>query len=92
MLQRVKVTDRRMKTSPYSTAWSHRMPNPLIAPVAAWAGRLRFPRLLLITGALWATTLVVPDPIPLLDEIVLTFATLTLASFKRRRQPVLDPD
>jgi hypothetical protein len=68
------------------------MPNPLIAPVAAWAGRLRFPKLLAITVALWAVTLVVPDPLPFLDELLLTFGAVTLARFKRRREPALDPD
>lgn len=63
------------------------MPNPLIAPVTAWGSRLRFPKLLAITGALWLVTMVVPDPLPFIDELVLTFGALALASFKRRRDP-----
>ena len=61
------------------------MPNPLTAPLVQFASRLRFPVLFTITLVLWAITLLVPDPIPFLDEIVVGLVTLLLASWKRRR-------
>jgi hypothetical protein len=47
--------------------------------------RLRFPYLALITGLIFLTTLVVPDPLPFVDEILLGLGTLLLASWKQRR-------
>jgi hypothetical protein len=46
---------------------------------------LRFPQLLVLTAVVWIVTLVVPDPLPFLDEILLGLGTLLLASWKRRR-------
>lgn len=61
------------------------MPNPLTAPLVQFASRLRFPVLFTITLTLWAITLLVPDPILFLDEIVVGLVTLLFASWKRRR-------
>jgi hypothetical protein len=61
------------------------MPNPLVYPLLRWARRLRFPRLLAITGTLFALTLVIPDPLPLVDELLLGLATLVLVNWKRDR-------
>lgn len=66
------------------------MPNPLISPFLAWARRLRYPTLFKITALLFAVNVVVPDAIPLIDEILLGLATLLLASWKDRNAPV-DP-
>jgi hypothetical protein len=46
---------------------------------------LRFPQLLVLTALVWIITLVVPDPLPFVDEILLGLGTLLLASWKRRR-------
>ena len=56
----------------------------------AWLSRLRSWQLFLLAGALFVTDLVVPDPIPLIDEIMLGLATLLLGRWKRRRD-VIDP-
>jgi hypothetical protein len=62
------------------------------APRAAGVGwlvgrlsRLRFPTLFAIAAALFVATLVVPDPIPLADELLLGLATALLASWRKRR-------
>lgn len=47
--------------------------------------QLRFPQLLVLTAVVWVITLLVPDPLPFLDEILLGLGTLLLASWKRRR-------
>lgn len=67
------------------------MPNPLIAPLLAWARRLRHPTLFKIVAVLFAVNLVVPDAIPLIDEILLGLGTLLLANWKDRKAPIV-PD
>ena len=57
----------------------------LTGPLLNWAKRLRFPWLLAITATLFSVTLVVPDPIPFVDEILLALGTLLFASLKQRR-------
>jgi hypothetical protein len=66
------------------------MPNPISLGLLSWAGKLRFPVLFKLTAALFLITLVLPDPIPFVDEILFGFSTLLLASWKKRKPPV-DP-
>ena len=63
------------------------MHNPIKRVVLAYAGRLRFPSLFLITLALFGIDLVVPDPVPFIDEIMLGLMTLLFASWRKRRDP-----
>lgn len=49
------------------------------------AGRLRFPALFILTAALFVVNLVVPDPLPFVDEILLGLVTLLLGSWKDRK-------
>jgi uncharacterized membrane protein YccC len=63
------------------------MPSLLLAPVLNWARRLRFPRLLALTATLFVVTLVVPDPLPFVDELLLGLGALLFASWKQRRAP-----
>lgn len=44
-----------------------------------------FPQLLALTAGLFLLDLVVPDPIPLADELLLGLATLLLANLRKRR-------
>lgn len=67
------------------------MANPIKRALLAYAGRLRFPTLFLITLGLFAVDLVVPDPIPFLDEIMLGLGTLLFASWRNRRDPSPNP-
>ncbi|HEX5754723.1 MAG TPA: DUF6116 family protein [Arenimonas sp.] len=64
------------------------MPNPLIAPVVAYLGRLRFPVLFALTAGLALLSWLVPDPLPFLDEIVTALAVVLLANW---RKPKGDP-
>lgn len=59
-----------------------------IGPLLAWARTLRYPTLFKLTSALFLLTLVLPDPIPFLDEIVLGLSTLLLANWHQRKRPV----
>jgi hypothetical protein len=59
-------------------------------PVIAWASRLQFPKLLMVTAALFFVDLIVPDFIPFIDEILLGLTTMVLASIKKRRGDVLE--
>ncbi|NDK38590.1 hypothetical protein DT603_07015 [Pseudoxanthomonas gei] len=63
------------------------MATPFLLPILNWARRLRYPTLFKITAALFAITLVVPDPIPLVDEILLGLGALLLANWKNRKNP-----
>ena len=56
-----------------------------VGGILGWARKRRFPTLLLITGGLFVVDLVVPDVVPLIDEILLGLATLILARWKDRR-------
>lgn len=59
------------------------MPNPLIAPLLRWLSRLTYPRLFVVTAALFVLDTLVPDVIPFADEILLGLATLLLARWKK---------
>lgn len=58
---------------------------PLVAFLVRYLGRLRFPYLLVVTATLFVVDLLVPDVIPLVDEVLLGLATLLLATWKKRR-------
>jgi hypothetical protein len=62
------------------------MANPLTRPLLRWAEGLRFPRLAMITAALFIADVLLPDFIPFVDEILLGLGTLLLANIKRRKQ------
>lgn len=57
--------------------------NPLLAPLMRWLGRLSHPRLFMVAAGLFALTVVVPDPIPFVDEVLFGIATLLIAGRKR---------
>ena len=59
------------------------MPNPLLAPVLGWFGKLSYPRLFLVTAALFVADMLIPDIIPFADELLLGLGTLLLANWKR---------
>ena len=53
--------------------------------VLGWLSRLRSWQLFAVAGALFVGDLLVPDPIPFIDEIMLGLITLMLARWKGRR-------
>lgn len=59
------------------------MPNPLLAPLLRWFGRLSYPKLFVLTAVLFVGDVLVPDVIPLVDELLLGLGTLLLANWKR---------
>src|SRR3546814_13951594 len=61
------------------------MPNPLLAPLMRWFGRLSYPKLFLLPAALFAGDVLVPDMIPFVDELLLGLGTLLLANWTRVR-------
>ncbi len=70
------------------------MANPLLLPIIDWARKLRFPTLFKLTAGLFLLSLLVPDPLPFLEEILLGLGALLLANWKdRRREPpaVVEP-
>ncbi|HET6631772.1 MAG TPA: DUF6116 family protein [Rhodanobacteraceae bacterium] len=60
------------------------MANPVRRLVNRFVTRLRFPQLFAMTAVLFLIDLVVPDPIPFLDEILLALATALFGSWRRR--------
>ena len=53
---------------------------PLISAILQFADGLKFRQLFLITAALFLLNLIIPDPIPFFDELILgLLATLALA-------------
>lgn len=63
------------------------MINPLLPALLQWASKLRFPTLFKIAAALFALSLLIPDPVPFLDELLLGLATLLFANWKNRKLP-----
>jgi hypothetical protein len=61
------------------------MTNPVSTIVRRSTSRLRYPKLLALTGALFVIDLFVPDVIPLADEILLGLGTLVLTRLRTRR-------
>lgn len=59
------------------------MPSPFSAPLVAWLSRLSYPRLFVIVATLFGINLLIPDPILLIDEVLLGLATVMLARRKR---------
>ncbi len=56
---------------------------PLIAGILRFASGLKFRQLFLVTAALFLLNLVIPDPIPFFDELILGLLALLFASWKR---------
>ena len=55
-----------------------------LALLGRYGARLRFPHLLVLTGALFAVDLLLPDGLPFLDEIVLGLLATLFATWKKR--------
>jgi len=63
------------------------MANPLLLPLLNWARGLRYPTLFKLAAFAFAISVLFPDPIPFIDEIVLGLGTLLLANWKHRKAP-----
>jgi hypothetical protein len=65
--------------------------SPIIAALERFLPGLKYPYLFLILGGLLAADLVLPDPIPLFDELGLAILTLLVGAWRTRREPDLPP-
>lgn len=79
-----------------STATMSGMSSPARSPIAAMIERvlpgLKYPYLFAILAVLLGLDLLVPDPIPLLDELGLAVLTLLVGSWRKRRPEPVAPD
>lgn len=51
------------------------------------ASRLRFPWLFAATVLLFVVSLLVPDPLPFVDELLLALVALLFAAWRKRKDP-----
>lgn len=65
--------------------------SPLAALIQRFLPRLRYPYLFLILGGLFLVDLVIPDPIPLIDEVMLAMLTFLAATLTTRKDDVPPP-
>lgn len=65
--------------------------SPLTGIVERLFPRLKYPYLFAILAALLLIDLVVPDPIPVLDETLLALLTFLAAAWRTRRPPTPPP-
>ncbi len=65
--------------------------SPLAALIQRFLPRLRYPYLFLILGGLFLIDLVTPDPIPLVDELMLAMLTFLAATLTMRKDEVPPP-
>ncbi len=56
----------------------------MTAVVLRWASGLRFPWLFLLTASLFAVNLLIPDALPLIDEILMGLVALLLAGLRKK--------
>ncbi|NBB92936.1 MAG: hypothetical protein GVY32_07200 [Gammaproteobacteria bacterium] len=58
----------------------------LFGPIQRFLERRRFPTLFLILAALFGANLLIPDAIPLVDELIMLVATVIVGAFRERRK------
>jgi hypothetical protein len=63
------------------------VPNPILAPLLRWLGRLSYPKLFLVAAALFVANLFVLDPLPFVDELLLGIGALMISRRKRGPEP-----
>jgi hypothetical protein len=59
---------------------------PIQELVGSLVGRLRYPWVFVLLAVLFVADLVVPDPIPFLDELMLGLLTFLVGSWRTRRK------
>lgn len=59
----------------------------ILGLLGRYGAGLRFPVLFFVVACLFAFNMVLPDPVPFLDELILALMTAMLASFKRDPDP-----
>lgn len=56
----------------------------ILAPILHFARKLRFPALFMLTLGLFVLDMLMPDPLPFIDEILLALGSLLFASWRRK--------
>ena len=60
--------------------------------IGRFASRLRFPQLFVLFAALFFFDLLVPDFVPLIDELLLGLGTALFAAWRKDRGPAPEPE
>lgn len=68
------------------------MRSPVVALLATFFSRLRYPYMFAIAASLFLIDVLIPDSLPLADEVLLAVVTVMLASRKVDRAPPTDGD
>jgi uncharacterized membrane protein len=68
------------------------MRSPLVALLTTFFARLRYPWLFAVAAGLFLVDMIIPDLLPLADEILLAVVTVMLASRKVERAPAAADD
>lgn len=68
------------------------MRSPLVVLLTTFFARLRYPYMFAIAASLFLVDLIIPDMLPLADEILLAVVTVMLASRKLERAPAAADD
>lgn len=61
-------------------------------PLGGFLESLRFPQLFLLVGVLLLFDLVVPDPLPFVDEALLALVAMLLGKLRRSPEPERPPE
>jgi hypothetical protein len=67
------------------------MPNPVSLPLLNWARGLRYPTLFKLAAGLFLVDVLLPDPLPFVDELLFGLVTLLLANWKDRKNAPPSP-
>ncbi|GAB3332637.1 DUF6116 family protein [Marilutibacter aestuarii] len=68
------------------------MATSLLSPLFRFVEKLSYPKLFLVTAAVFVVDLFVPDMVPFADELLLGLATLLLSRKRKDRGVTLDAD
>lgn len=60
-------------------------PSSIVLVLQRFVGRLKSSQLLLLVGSLFVLDLMIPDPFPFIDEIILGVLTVLIARWQSRR-------
>ncbi len=59
--------------------------------VLRWASRLRFPYLFVLTAALFLLNVLLADPLPFADELLMGLVAILLGSLRKSRREDIPP-
>src|SRR3546814_16330628 len=93
MIRRPPRSTRTATRFPYTTLFRSsaatptsgaRMKRLILAPILHFARKLRFPALFMFTLGLFVLDMLMPDPLPFIDEILLALGSLLFAAWRRK--------